>query len=131
MKQGVLRGFGAAHLSAAVPPQDMPADVLAMCRSEADAILHSINFAKRRFGYTQLDIARLCGWTTDNHLSEYKRNREVRMPDKHRRRFAQVTGSNLLEQYELTQQTQRRASGNETANERNEAVVARMLQVAA
>lgn len=131
MKQEVLRGFGAPHLTGAVAPVDMPDDVVTLCHSEADAILRSINYAKARFGYTQLDIAKLCGWSSDNHLSTYKRNRHVPMPDKHRRRFAIVTGCNLLEQYERRQETIRAASGTQTHNERERAVLARMLAVAA
>jgi hypothetical protein len=130
MKQGTLRGFGASYLTGAKQPADMPDDVVTLCKSEADAILHSINFAKARFGYTQLDIAKLCGWPKDNHLSSYKRG-AARMPEKHRARFAHVTGCNLLEQYERRQETVRKASGQLTANERERAVLARMLAVAA
>ena len=64
----------------------MPDDVVTLCSSEAEAILHSIRFAQKRFGYTQLDIAKLCGWTSDNHLSAYKRGNAV-MPEKRRDRF--------------------------------------------
>lgn len=131
MKQELLRGFGSGYLTGAVSPSDMPDEVVTLCKSEADAIRYSINFAKRRFGYTQLDIAKLCGWGTDNHLSTYKKHAHVPMPDKHRRRFAQVTGCNLLEQYERRQETIRAATGAITANERERAVLALMLGVAA
>lgn len=131
MKQGTLRGFGAPHLTGAVPPADMPDDVVTLCNSEADAIKWSIAFAKRRFGYTQLDIAKLVGWKTDNHLSDYKKDPDSKMPEKHRRRFAQVTGCNLLEQYERRQETLRKATGQLTANERERDVVATMLRAAA
>lgn len=131
MKQATLRGFGASYLSGAEPPVNMPDDVVTMCRNEADAILHCIRFAQKRFGYTQLDIARLCGWSSDNHLSAYKRDPEVRMPEKHHDRFAQVTGCNLLAQYIRRQETIAELTGKVTQNSRNDAVLARMLAVAA
>lgn len=131
MKQAVLHGFGAPYLTGAVAPIDMPDDVVTMCKSEADAILHSINFGMTRFGYTQLEIARLCGWKTDNHLSSYKTDPECRMPEKRRQKFAQVTGCNLLEQYVRRQETLAELAGVMCRNRRNEAVLARMLAVAA
>lgn len=129
MKQGNLRGFGAGYLSGATPPADMPDEVVTLCRSEADAILHSINYAKARFGYTQLDIAKLCGWKTDNHLSAYKRGKAQLTDDDQRwHRFAQVTGCNLLAQYQARHALTRR--GHETANELARAVLAQMLRAA-
>lgn len=130
MKQGHLRGFGRPYLSGAVAPVEMPDAVVTLCKTEADAIGHSINFAKARFGYSQLDIAKLCGWRSDNHLSAYKRG-VAPMPEKRRRSFAQVTGCALLAQYELRQQTLREASGQLTENERARAVLAAMLMAAA
>jgi len=129
MKQANLRGFGASYLTGAVPPIDMPDDVVTLCRSEADAILHCINFGKARFGYTQLDIAKLCGWSSDNHLSSYKRGAAA-MPAKHHDRFGHVTGCNLLTQYLRRQETIAELTGTVTANKRNEAVLARMLATA-
>ena len=126
MKQHLLRGFGSSYLSGAMPPADMPDEVVAMCANEADAILHSINFAKARFGYTQKDIARLCGLSSDNHLSAYKKG-SAEMPRKRYARFAQVTGCNLLSQY----QRRNRQNGRETPNDRAEAVLALMLRAAA
>jgi hypothetical protein len=125
MKQHLLRGFGSSYLSGAMPPADMPDEVVAMCENEADAILHSINFAKARFGYTQRDIALLCGLSSDNHLSAYKKGREE-MPRKHYVRFAQVTGCNLLAQVIRRDRQQ----GRQTANDRNDAVLAQMLRAA-
>lgn len=130
MKQGVLQGFGAPYLTGAVPPADMPADVVTLCRNEADAIAHCINFAKARFGYTQLDIARLCGWKSDSHLSEYAHG-AADMPGKHYRRFALVTGCNLLAQFQRRAELVERVSGKETPNDRAKAVLARMLVAAA
>lgn len=132
MKQGTFQGFGAPYLACARAPIDMPDEVVTMCRgSEAAAILHSINYAKRRFGYTQLDIAKLCGWSSDNHLSAYKKNPEVRMPDCRRDIFARVTGCNLLEQVRRRNEQQDELAGVLSPNKLNEAVVARMLGVAA
>jgi hypothetical protein len=130
MKQGVLRGFGAAHLTGAVPPQDMPDDVVTLCEKESQAISWSIGYAKARFGYRQIDIARLCGWTTDNQLSAYAHGR-ADMPAKHYRRFAQVTGCNLLEQWQRRHELTHRMVGRESPNDRAKAVLARMLAVAA
>lgn len=129
MKQANLRGFGASYLTGATPPTDMPDDVVTLCSSEAEAILHSIRFAQKRFGYTQLDIAKLCGWSTDNHLSSYKRGNAT-MPDKHRDRFALVTGCNLLTQYMRRQEVLAELAGRVTPNKRNDAVLARMLEAA-
>lgn len=131
MKQGLLRGFGASHMTGALAPVDMPDDVVAMCGdSEAKAVLHSVNFAKARFGYTQLDIAKLMGWRSDSHLSAYKSG-AAPMPEKHWRRFAQVTGCNLLEQVQTRNRARDCLAGRVSENDINKAVLARMLAVAA
>jgi predicted transcriptional regulator len=130
MKQGLLTGFGASHLTGAIPPLDMPDDVVAMCKTEAQAIARSISFAKARFGYTQLDIAKLLGMTGESHLSEYKSGKD-QMPEKYWRKFAQVTGSNLLEQVQIRDRATDCLSGRVTENDINRAVLARMLMVAA
>jgi hypothetical protein len=130
MKQEVLKGFGTPYITGAIPPIDMPDDVVTVCQSESDAIRYSIQFAKRRFGYTQLQIAQLCGWSSDNHLSAYKKGR-AEMPPKHWRRFTQVTACNLLEQFDRRRKIAERISGRECPNQREAAVVARMMAVAA
>jgi hypothetical protein len=131
MKQGNLRGFGTEYLTGAVPPIDMPPDIVAICRNEADAIDRSIAFAKARFGYTQLDIAKLCGWKSDNHLSAYKKGTATLTDDPRRwKRFAQVTGCNLLEQYQEAKATTGRMTGQLSDNERNKAILAAMLRAA-
>lgn len=134
MKQETLRGFGSAYLAGAMPPEDMPDAVVTMCiasdKPEATAIALSINYAKRRFGYRQIDIAKLCGWGSDNHLSEYKRG-HAPMPGKHDRRFAQVTGCNLLEQVQRRIDLSLGLAGPVTANERERIALALMLQAAA
>lgn len=134
MKQGILRGFGAAHLTGAEPPRDMSDDVVTFCMAsdspEATAIRLCIQYAKRRFGYRQFDVAKLCGWRSDNHLSSYARG-TADMPAKHYRRFAQVTGCNLLEQVQRRDELTTRLTGRETVNERDRAVLARMLAEAA
>lgn len=126
MKQHSLRGFGESYLTGATPPADMPEHIVGLCKSEADAILHSINYAKARFGYSQRDVAKLCGWRTGSHLSDYKAGREE-MPRKHWQRFAQVTGCNLLRQY----RQRLRLIGHETSADRNAAIVEQMLRAAA
>lgn len=130
MKQGTLRGFGASYMTGAMPPADMPDDVVTTCQNEADAIRRSIHFAQRRFGYTQLDIAKLCGWASDNHLSAYKRGLAA-MPEKHHARFVMVTGCALLTQYQRRQEVLAEMAGIVTPNRRDDAVLARMLAVAA
>ena len=132
MKQELLRGFGAPYLTGALPPNDMPDDVVTLCvasdNPEATAIRLCIKFAKRRFGYRQLDVARLCGWTSDNHLSSYAKGAAY-MPVKHYDRFAQVTGSNLLDQVQQRIALNARLDGKETENKRDEAALALMLAV--
>lgn len=134
MKQGNLIGFGAEYLTGAVPPQDMADDVVTLCiaseNPEAFAICAAILYAKRRFGYRQLDIAKMCGWDTDNHLSAYKKGRAA-MPSKHYRRFAQVTGCNLLEQVQRRSELAVSLTGRTTTNDRERLAVALMLRAAA
>lgn len=134
MKQHVLRGFGASYLSGATPPADMPDDVVTYCATsenpEAAAISLCIGYAKRRFGYRQIDVAKLCGWKSDNQLSAYAHGR-AEMPAKHYRRFAQVTGCNLLEQVQRRVLTGARLTGQISSNDRNRAALAAMLREAA
>jgi len=134
MKQELLRGFGASYLTGATPPLDMPDDVVTLCiasdNPEASAIRLSIAYAKRRFGYRQLDIARLCGWERDNHLSAYAKG-TLYMPVKHYDRFAQVTGCNLREQVQQRIALNLRLDGKESENKREEAALMLMLGVAA
>lgn len=131
MRQGNLRGFGAAYLTGAMPPEDMPDEVVTLCVASespaAAAITLSIQYAKRRFGYRQLDIAKLCGWGSDNHLSEYKHG-HAPMPDKHCRRFAQVTGCNLLEQVQRRIDLSLGLSGPASANDRERIALALMFR---
>lgn len=130
MKQGLLRGFGAGHLAGAVAPFDMPDEVVTLCKTEADAILWSINYATHRFGYTQRDIAKLCGWRGGNHLSSYARGAAA-MPEKRQRRFAQVTGCNLLEQHQRRLEIIAAMAGTTTPNSVEKTVLAMMLRAAA
>jgi AraC-like DNA-binding protein len=114
-----------------MPPENMPEDVVTACESEADAIRRSIKFAKRKFGYRQIDIAKLCGLESDNHLSAYKKARDGSMPEKHYDRFCQVTGCNLLAQYQARRDVIAGITGKQTQNDKDRALVERMLQVAA
>ena len=133
MKQELLRGFGASHLTGATPPTDMPDDVVTLCvasdNPEATAIRLSVLYAKRRFGYRQLDVAKLCGWKRDNHLSSYAKGAAY-MPVKHYDRFAQVTGCNLLEQVQQRIALNARLDGRESENKREEAALLLMLEAA-
>lgn len=133
MKQGNLSGFGTEYLSGAVPPQDMGDDVVTLCiasdNPEAFAICMAIQYAKRRFAYRQIDIAKLCGWTSDNHLSAYKKGL-ADMPSKHYRRFAQVTGCNLLEQVQRRSELAVSLTGRTTTNDRERLALALMLRAA-
>jgi hypothetical protein len=133
MKQALLRGFGASYLTGAEAPVDMPDDVVTMCvasdQPEAVAIRLSIAYAKRRFGYRQIDIARLCGWKQDNHLSSYAKGAAY-MPVKHYDRFAQVTGCNLREQVQQRIALNARLDGRESENKREEAALLLMLEAA-
>jgi|SRR4249919_162001 hypothetical protein len=134
MKQELLRGFGASYLTGATAPLNMPDDVVTLCVAsdspEASAIRLCIQYAKRRFGYRQIDIARLCGWTTDSHLSSYAKGAAY-MPVKHYDRFAQVTGCSLLEQVQQRIALNARLDGKESENKREEAALMLMLGVAA
>lgn len=134
MQQANLRGFGSEYLTGATPPQDMPDEVVTMCVAsnapEAAAIKLAIQYAKRRFGYRQLDIAKLCGWKNDNHLSSYKHDRAA-LPEKHYKRFAQVTGCNLLEQVQARIELSLSLTGRNTENDRERIALAMMLRAAA
>ena len=87
MNQAVFDGFGPQG-KLWRKPENMPGEVVALCKSEADAITWSINYARKRFGYRQIDIAKLCGWESDNHLSAYKKAPDGSMPTNRWNRFA-------------------------------------------
>lgn len=130
MKQELLRGFGAPYLSGQLPPNDMPDDVVTLCASsaqpEAAAIRLCIKYAKRRFGYRQLDIARLCGWEKDNHLSAYAKG-TLFMPVKHYDRFAQVTACALFDQVRKRVARNAELEGRDSENKREAAALDQML----
>lgn len=130
MKQELLRGFGAPYLSGQLPPEDMPDDVVTMCAAqempEAVAIRLCLKYAKRRFGYRQGDVARLCGWARGNHLSHYAKGTEF-MPVKHYDRFAQVTACNLLDQVQKRVAANLKLAGQESANKQEDAALHVML----
>lgn len=137
MKQGKFKGFGAesrGHLYPALTPVNMPDEVVTLCMADrnpaAAAVAHTLNFARARYGYSQLDVARMCGWKSASYLSEIARGTKA-MPALKADRFVIVTGCNLLGQVIERQRLERRLAGAETPNERNRTVLARMLAVAA
>lgn len=127
MKQGNFEGFGPQG-KLWRKPANMPQSVVALCKTEAHAVARSIAYAKARFGYTQLHIAKLCGWASDNHLSAYKRGTPLTDDEARWERFAQVTGCNLLAQVRERDSAERKDAGHMTENERERAVVALMLR---
>jgi hypothetical protein len=108
----------------------MPDEVVTLCRDEADAVTHSLNFAKARFGLTHQGVAIRCGWKSASYLSEIAHGTK-KMPEERVDLFVKATGCNLLQQLIQRRRIEERIAGKETANERNRAVLARMLAVAA
>jgi hypothetical protein len=137
MKQANFKGFGASskgHVSPAIAPINMPDEVVTLCvadkNPQAVAVAHSLNFARARFGYMQLDIAIRCGWKSASYLSEIAHGHKT-IPEDRIERFVVATGCNLLGQVIHRHRIEERIAGKETANERNRAVLACMLAVAA
>lgn len=132
MEQGNFKGFGPTEDGGPLwrAPLDMPDEVVTLCRREADAVMHSLNFARARFGYTQEGVAKRCGWSSGSYLNEIAHGTK-KMPEARVDAFARATGCNLLPQYIQRRRIEERIAGKETANERNRAVLARMLAVAA
>ena len=137
MKQAVFSGFGAKGAVYATPvivPVNMPDEVVTLCVAdkspEAVAVAHSLNFARARFGYSQLDVAKRCGWGSASYLSEIAHGRKA-MPETRVENFVLATGCNLLGQVIHRKRIEERISGRETANERSRAVLAAMLRAAA
>ena len=86
-------------LSSLPEPMPAPDAVVASCKSESDAVRLSLRIAKCRYGRTQSEIAKLCGWKSDSFLSELKKGCDKSMPDIRLRAFLYATGCNLLEQF--------------------------------
>lgn len=141
MKQANFSGFGARGqlcVSPAINPATMPDEVVTLCMAsrnpEAAAVAHSLNFARARYGYSQADVAKRCGWKSQTYLSEIAKGRKSfpgGAPIDRAAAFVQATGCTLLEQVRQRQRIETRLRGAETDNDRSRAVLARMLAVAA
>lgn len=129
MKQANFKGFGPTDKGGPLwrKPADMPDEVVTLCvadkHPQAVAIAHSLNFARARFGYSQLDVAKRCGWKSASYISEIAHGHKA-MPEDRIERFLAATGCNLLEQVIYRQRIEERIAGKETSNERNRAVLA-------
>lgn len=139
MKQAVFKGFGPDGKGGALwrKPADMPDEIVTLCMAdkvpEAAAVAHSLRFARAKFGFSQEAIAQRCGWKSATYLSEIAQGHKsfpVDAPTDRAALFVHATGCNLLEQVRQRQRVEARLRGAESANDRNRAVLARMLAVA-
>lgn len=130
MKQANFKGFAASYIAAAMPPMQASEEVVALCRDEADAIAYSLNYAFKRFGLRQLDVAINCGWKSDSCLSDAKKRRRG-FPEERLQLFGYVTGCTLLEQVIDRARGEKRRQGKETDNDRAEAAVELLIRSAA
>lgn len=126
--QSFFPGFGPSAKAVAEwrTPSQMPLDIVALCTDEAHAVRLSLDYAKRRFGYRQADIADLMG-VHKARLSQWRRA-EHPMPEKHRRFFTHATGCNLLLQHVEDVEARKKATGQWTERERDDAIVALMTR---
>lgn len=123
MKQMTLQGV----TPFAPTPVDAPDDVVTACPSEAAAIRWSLDFAKEQHGMSLRTIAKLCGWKHPSFLCELaSESSGKRMPEERVRKFVLATGICLIEQYHDRQETIRRLTGKQTAQDRSRAAVAAM-----
>lgn len=113
-------------LSGVSAPLDVPDQVVTLCRSEAEAVAQCIEIARAKFGRSQADIARMCGWSSTSYLSEIRKGRKA-MPSAKAALFGYATGCNLLHQYRHRQEQMRALSGQVTENDRNRAAVAAVI----
>ena len=136
MKQAIFNGFGPTDEAGPLwrAPANMPDEVVTLCvadkNPQAVAVAHSLNFARARFGYSQLDVAIRCGWKSASYICEIAHGRKA-MPEERIEAFVVATGCNLLGQVIHRHRIEERISGRESPNERAKAVLARMLAVAA
>ena len=131
MKQEIFRGFGPSDVGVGrwrMPVNQAP-DIVALCADEAHAVRLSLDYAMRRFGQAQKDVAEQMG-VARSRLSEWRKP-ERTMPEKHREAFVRATGCNLLAQHIEDVDARKRASGQMTQNERDRAIVALMTGRAA
>lgn len=108
-------------------PIDAPEDVLADCKSEADAVRWCLEYARDLHGVDQVTVAKLCGWKSSSFLSEIaSEGSEKRLPEKRRRRFAFATGCNLVDQFHEREELKKRLIGGITDHDRKRRAVALM-----
>jgi hypothetical protein len=103
-------------------PIDVPGRVVKLCRSDDQAIARSIEICRAKYGRTQVQIAQLCGWSSDSYLSEIRRGKKS-MPENKVALFCFATGCNLLRQYRQRQEQLRAMTGKVTERDRNRAAV--------
>lgn len=109
-------------------PVDAPYAQVVECRSEAEAVRWSIDFAREVLSLDQRTIAKLCGWRSQSYLSEIaSETSEKRMPPERVRKFVLATGLRLLEQWIERKEAERRTAGAYTQGDRSKAAVAAML----
>jgi hypothetical protein len=109
-------------------PTDASYAQVVACRSEAEAVRWSIEFAREVLGANQLTIAKLCGWRSSSFLSEIaKEANEKRFPPERIGKFVLATGTRLLEQWIERRDAERQAAGKTTEADRSKAAVAAMV----
>lgn len=106
-------------LSSLPEPMNAPDAVVASCKTEADAVRVSLGIAKRRYGRTQAEVAKLCGWKSDSFLSELKKNKGKTVPDMRVRPFMYATGCCLLEQFHERLRTINTLTGTPTQRDQD------------
>lgn len=127
MKQLVLKGIP----QFANGPLDAPYAQVVACRSEAEAVRWSLDFASEALSLNQRTIAKLCGWRSASYLSEIaSESNEKRMPPERVGKFILATGTRLLEQWIERKDAERQASGATTQADRAKAAVAAMMRQA-
>ena len=109
-------------------PADAPYEQVIACRSEAEAVRWSLDFAREALGLNRQAIAKLCGWKRPSFLSEIaSEGSEKRMPEARVGRFVLATGTRLLEQWLERKTAEARVSGKSTEADRAHQAVAAML----
>jgi len=114
-----VKQLGFPILTSLPEPMMAPEPVVAACATESDAVRLSLRIAKIRYGRTQSEIARLCGWKSDSFLSELKKGGDKLMPDMRVRPFLYATGCRLLEQFRDRQREYSALTGNPTQNDKD------------
>jgi len=118
MKQARFPWFNDAQ-----EPRDVPAAFVLACGSEAQAVRDSLAIAKKAYGRSLAQVAKLCGWKSPSFLSEIAREtNEKNMPPDRRDAFAYATGCNLILQYHDKVSESHRLAGKQTEREKSEAV---------